>query len=346
MGMDLGSREAWISPRARLFRQVAALAAAALLGALPAAAGVPDLRSLQAEPDPSGPGSTPSQPATPTPAPAPPDTTPKPSGVPPASSTPTPEEVAADQKLAERLAPRGANPSVQTDLLLTVAWDSKETAETRTAALRRLSEMDPRVIAEEAIPLLGTAPAASQIGLLDLISTLYTKLGGVYSSLNVAMSDQIRSLDPAVAHKAIETCTQLGVREAYLPLREIASRPGAPMRDEAINGLAKLSDPRAVPFFKSLLDANSVSRDEIYQALGTLGRPSALLLKSKLDDPDAAERRRALDALLPMATVDDLGGLYAYIQKYPPDGDLKKRIYDVIATIESQSFERPLGTGD
>jgi HEAT repeat protein len=206
--------------------------------------------------------------------------------------------------------------------------------------------MDPRVIAEEAIPILGTAPTATRLGLLDLIFGLYTKLGGVYSSLDVAMSDQIRSLDPTVARKAIEVCTQLGVREAYLPLREIASRPGAALREDAVAGLARLSDPRAVPFFKKLLDENSMPHDEIYQALGALGRPSALLLKSKLDDPDAAERRRALDALLPMATAEDLSGLYAYIQKYPPDGDLKKRIYDVIATIESQSFERPLGTGD
>jgi HEAT repeat protein len=117
------------------------------------------------------------------------------------------------------------------------------------------------------------------------------------------------------------------------------------MRLEAIEAIGRLNNPRAVGFLTKLLDENSVPRDAIFRALGQLGRPAALTLKQKLDDPDPAERRRALDALLPMANADDLGALYTYIQKYPPDGAAKTEIYDKIATIEAHQYERPLGTG-
>ena len=91
-----------------------------------------------------------------------------------------------------------------------------------------------------------------------------------------------------------------------------------------LEGIARLHDGRAIIFFKSLLDAHTAPREEIYQALADLGRPSALLLKSKLDDPQPEERRLALDALLPMATAEDLsaGGLRALAKEKFNTGDV------------------------
>ena len=138
----------------------------------------------------------------------------------------------------------------------------------------------------------------------------------------------------------------LGIEDSYLPMREQASRAASPLRKQAIEGIAHLHDARAVIFFKNLLDTHAAPREEIYQALADLGRPASLLLKSKLDDPQPEERRMALDALLGMATAEDLSALYAYIRKYPPQGDLKKQIYDKIATLEAKQYERPLTNGD
>src|SRR5205823_3116966 len=106
------------------------------------------------------------------------------------------------------------------------------------------------------------------------------------------------------------------------------------LRTEAIRAIGQLGDPRSVGFLQKLLETEPRLREEIYGALGRIGRPASLFLKTKLDDPDPGERLRALNTLLGMATQDDLSALYAYIAKHPPSGDLKKKVYDAIASLE------------
>ena len=237
-------------------------------------------------------------------------------------STPPSGETAAsaavayeeDERLAQRLLKVSGDVEARTSLCLDLAWNPDE-------------------------PDAGLRAAA-------LMGGIYRSLGGVNNIVNTTLAEQIRSSDISVATKAISVCSMLGIEDSYLPMRERASRPGSPLRKEAIEGIARLHDGRAIIFFKSLLDTHTAPREEIYQALADLGRPAALLLKSKLDDPQPEERRMALDALLRMATAEDLSALYAYIQKYPPQGDLKKQIYDKIATLEAKQYERPLTNGD
>ena len=253
------------------------------------------------------------------------------------------ESVAADFRLADRL--RGAGPGAAGQVLycLSIAWNPAESdAAVREAALRRLQGTDARLVAESVITKIGTATPAERIGMLELMADLFPGMGGVHSSLNAVLAEQIRFRDVEVVTRAISVCSRLRLPDAYLPMREIASRTDSPLRIEAIQGIARLGDPRAVEFFKKLLESNSVPRDEIYRALAQLGRPASILLKSRLDDTDPAERRRAIDALIPMATAEDLTVLYAYIQKYPPEGDLKRALFDTIATIEARYYERPL----
>jgi HEAT repeat protein len=212
----------------------------------------------------------------------------------------------------------------------------------RAAALRKLKTSDPRILSDLIVARIATVPVPERIGMLDLVAGIYRKLGGTNNVIDYALAEQIRSSDTSVAAKAIFICSTLGIQESYLPMRELASSIGSPLRKEAIEGISRLHDARAIVFFKTLLEADSAPRTEIYRALAELGRPAAVLLKSKLDDPRPEERRMALDALLGMATDEDLSALYGYIQKHPPQGDLKTRIYDKIATLEAKQYERPL----
>ncbi len=149
-----------------------------------------------------------------------------------------------------------------------------------------------------------------------------------------------------MAAKAIAVTSELGVQAAYIPMREVASTPGSPVQAQAIEALGRLRDPRAVVFFKKLLETDEAPRVVLYRGLGQIGRPAALLLKEKLRAPRAEDRDLACDALLGMADGDDLTALYAYIQKYPPEGERRRRIYDTIATLEAHGNERPAGSDD
>ena len=179
--------------------------------------------------------------------------------------------------------------------------------------------------------------------MLDMTRHVYPHIGGVDATLDDVLTQQIRHGQPAVAAKAIEITSQLGIPAAYLPLRELATTPGSPLRDEAISAMARLRDPRAVIYFTKLLETEGAPKAEIYRGLAAIGRPAALLLKQKMNDPRPEDHEPAGDALITMATGDDLSALYAYIQKYPPQGERKQRIYDTIATIEARGQERPAG---
>jgi hypothetical protein len=255
-------------------------------------------------------------------------------------------ELQADDQLAERLKSLGATPAGQTRACLSIAWNPDEPQGLRAAAIRRLRAGDARTLVEGLMTDLPSAPAHEKIGMMELMGDMYAGVGGVNSSLNDLLAQQIRSSDPNVAGAAIQVCARAGIPNAYLPLREIASKPDSPLRLQAIQAIGQITDPRAVGFLKKLLDDQGVPRDAIYRALGEIGRPAAVVLKMKLEDPDPAERRRALDALLPIANADDLSALYAYIQKYPPEGAAKAQIYDAIATIETKASDRPLGVGN
>lgn len=289
----------------------------------------------------AAPSETASEPA-PAPIAAPPEAAPKPPADAPGA------DFDADRRLAERMATHAtAGLSSQVDYGLAIAWSTQETDESlRKAALRKLLQTDSRQVAEVVIVRIAGATPEARIGMIELMAQMFSTLGGTHSSLNQALAEQIRFPVLEVSKTAIETCSQLRLPEAYLPLREIATRPGAALRTEAIVGLSRLGDPRAVEFFRKLLDEGSVPRDIVYEGLATLGRPASLLLKSKLDDKDPAERLRAIDALLLIATIDDLTTLYAYVHKYRPEGDLRQKIYNTIATIEARAAERPLGVDD
>lgn len=263
----------------------------------------------------------------------------------PSADPSTVADSVADHRLGERLAVHAtAGPSSQVDYCLSIAWSPTEPDESiRNAALRKLRNTDSRLIAESIMVEIDDAPPPTRIGMMQIMAEKFSTLGGNHPSLNQALADQIRFPVPEVARTAITICSQLRLPEAYLPMRELASRRESPLRTDAITGLSRLGDSRSVDFFKKLLDDPTTPRDEIYAGFAKLGRPAALFLKTKLDDKDPAERSRALTALLRMATVDDLTSLYAYVHKYPPEGDLKTQIYDTIATIETRASERPLG---
>lgn len=248
---------------------------------------------------------------------------------------PTGEEIDADRELATALL--GArSPAEQAARCFDILWGPRRHVESlRAAAMRRLQLTDAPIVATLFASHIEDLPPDGKIELMGLMADRYRSLGGVDSRLDEMLADQIRSPDLSVASAAIQIAMKIGLREAYIPLRELASAPAAPLRLEAIQGLAQLADPRAVTFFKKLLDSASAPRDEVYRGLGRIGRPASLFLKTKLDDRDPAERLRALDALLAMASAEDLSALYTYIDKHPPQGDLKKRVYETIAVIES-----------
>jgi len=255
----------------------------------------------------------------------------------------TQADMDADGTLAQLLL-SSATIERQTDACLDLAWEEKQTDVLRAAAVRRLHATDPRVLIGRLTARIPSAPAAVSVHMMELLADVFRGLGGVDAGVNVLLADQIRSQDTTIAKGAIDVATRLKLREAYLPLREIASNRSSPLFATALEALVTLADPRAVSFFSKLLDDSSAPRDVIYRGLVAIGRPAALVLKQKLLDNDPDARRRALDALLAIAGPQDLSALYTYIEKFPPEGEEKTRIYATIARIEASPQPRP-GSG-
>lgn len=272
---------------------------------------------------------------------------------PAAEGSPAPDDAAkkqaiadfeADERLGKRLLQAPGDVMGKTRFLFELVYDDAERdVELKGAASRRLHETDPRTITAIVTARLASSPPSVQIGMLELTREVYLRIGGVDATLDDALTERIRGGNPTVAAKAIEVTSELGIPSAYLPLRELASTPGSPLREKAIEAIARLRDPRSVIYFKKLLDSDGAPKEQIYRGLATIGRPSALLLKEKMNSGSPQDRDLACDALITMATGEDLSALYAYIQKYPPQGERKERIYDTIATIEVRGQERPSG---
>lgn len=253
----------------------------------------------------------------------------------------------ADERLGKRLLQAPGDVTEKARYLFDLAYDPAEPdLELKSAALRRLRTTDPRIVATVVTSRLAVSSPEERIGMLEMSREIYGRLGGLDATLDDALAERIRDQDPKVAGKAIEVLSELGVAAAYLPLREVAGAPGSPLREQAVAAIARLHDPRAVVFFGKLLGSESAPKEQIYHGLAVIGRPSALLLKEKLSAPHAQDRDLACDALITMANGDDLSALYVYIQKYPPEGERKQRIYDAIATIEARGQDRPAGAGN
>jgi HEAT repeat protein len=250
-------------------------------------------------------------------------------------------DAAADEKLADLLLNTPGIPA-QIDVCLDLAWNPREPDERlKKAAMRRLLACDPRQLSEQIMKHSERLTPAQRAPLVKLLAAVYGRMGGVDNRMNEFIVDAIRSTDLVLSEAGLNAAIDLGLRDGYLAMKEIAVRPGSPLRHKAIMGVAALKDPRSVDFFIKLLDTNEAPRDDLYKALAGIGRPAALFLKLKMLDPDAAERRRAVDALLPMTTAEDLSTLYTFIQKYPPEGELKTRLYDTIALIEASQAPAP-----
>jgi HEAT repeat protein len=252
----------------------------------------------------------------------------------------------ADRRLDARLIAAGADVEGQTGVCLGLVWNQNEPdAALREAAMRRLRTTDARVVADGIVELMPSSLPPVRIGMLELMADIYPGLGGRHSYVDGALADQIRSPNQEVAKTAIAVCSRLGIPDSYLPMRELASQPKSPLRSDAIAGIARLRDPRAVGFLSKLIEpgAGADSSAEVFQALAELGRPAALVLKTRTDDPDPAIREQAIEALLRIATAEDLTALYTYVQKRRPQGELKTRLYEKIAELEAGAFERPVG---
>lgn len=254
---------------------------------------------------------------------------------PPPSEPLTAPELAADARL-DKLLLKAPSQEAQAGVCLDLAWNASEPDEMlRAAASRRLKANEPRVVSAAIAPRLRSRPPAERIPMLNLLADLHSRLGGVDAGVDVLLVDQIRSSDPGLAKAAIDIAVRLGLKEAYIPFREIVSNPGSPLRAEAIEGIVRIGDQRALNFFVALLDADAAPRDEIYRGLAGIGRPASLFLKTKLLDKNPPERQRALDTLLGMVSPEDLSALYMYLERFPPEGELKTRLYETIAHLEA-----------
>jgi hypothetical protein len=252
-----------------------------------------------------------------------------------ASDVPSPAELEADRALDALL--RGARDDAeQTSRCFDLAWGPQPVEEKiRRAALRRLRQTEARVYCSAVLERIETAPPEPRVEMLKITSEKLPELKGVDVPLITMIAVQIRSTDRRIAAAAIEIAGTHALRQAYLPLREILANPRSPLRNEAVRALGRIRDPRAVEPLRKLLDDDPSLKPEIYRALTSIGRPSSLVLKMRLDVADPAERALALDALLEIATPEDLGALYTFVQRHRPEGETKRRLYQTIALLEA-----------
>jgi hypothetical protein len=193
-------------------------------------------------------------------------------------------EFEADERLGKHLLQVPGNDQAKTlHLFQLVSNDAEPDIELKKAAMRRLRETDPRIVTAVVTSHLGDSAPVVQLAMLDMIPLVYSKIGGVDATLDDVLVQRIRDGRPDVASKAIEVTSQLGIQAAYLPLREIAAGPASPQRSAAIAAMGRLRDPRAVIYFKKLLETEGAPKQDLYHGLAAIGRPAALLLKEKMN---------------------------------------------------------------
>lgn len=212
-------------------------------------------------------------------------------------------------------------------------------------------ELDPAVIQAARVVLRGgfppmlverTSRIADLLGpgalldLLDVYETIYPNLKGFSYQLNNVVATATAFPDRAVRAKASSIVARFRMTQAYFNLRRRCNRSSGEDRLEAIRTIGALGDGRAAWFLPALLDSSEPGiREAVYEALSKLGRSGTLALKERLTDPDPVHRRLALQALMPLAEVDDLPSLYAFAEANPGlDEPVKTDLFRLIARLE------------
>jgi hypothetical protein len=229
-------------------------------------------------------------------------------------------------------------PSAETrvDRILALAFSSDRPVAVREEARKILLDYYPRLVVERSAMIYPNMPPADQVVLLGLYDLFWPKMQGFSYLLSEILTRSLSSPDRAVRASATEICARYEIREAYFPLRRRANRSKGADRIEAIRGLGRLHDARGAIFLPTLLDDKERGvREVVYEALAEVGRPSSLVLKERMSHPDETHRILAVEALMRMATVEDLSSLYSFVQTYAdlPES-LKTSLYTLIAQLE------------
>jgi hypothetical protein len=234
------------------------------------------------------------------------------------------------------------------DRILVLAFSSDRPVAVREEARKILLDYYPRLVVDRSAGVYQNMPPADQLVLLGLYDLFWPKMQGFSYVLSDIFTSSLSSPDEAVRTSATEICARYALREAYFPLRRRANRSKGADRIEAIRGLGKLHDARGATFLPTLLDDKERGvREAVYEALVEVGRPSSLVLKERMSHPDKTHRILAVEALMRIATVEDLSSLYSFVQTTPDLPEpLKTNLYTLIAELEVRRDKAAASSAD
>ena len=112
--------------------------------------------------------------------------------------------------------------------------------------------------------------------------------------------------------------------------------------EPVIRSVARMGDDRARFFLEEVLLGDDPERAALAaDALATIGGGALPPLRDAALSDDAARRRIAMQALLPVSSIDDLAVLYEYLGRFPEDdGALIGRVRERAGLLEQVLEER------
>jgi hypothetical protein len=216
----------------------------------------------------------------------------------------------------------------------------------RAEAQTIIREFNIRKVSDQLLTSMPRMPVQGFLDALDTLDWVIPNLKGVDYRLNATVGNAVGHPDPRVRTKACELVVRYKIFDSYFPLRKRCNQSTGADRLEAIRTMGNLGDIRSAWFLPALIDSKEPGVPQaVFDALAQLGRGGTLAIKERLTDPIPAIRLMAIKALMPLAVIDDLPPLYAFVQNNPGiDDSLKSDLFSTIAKLEvirDQGFEAP-----
>jgi hypothetical protein len=236
-----------------------------------------------------------------------------------AAPGPAPEPLDPDSVVAAAMA-RGGSIPAQADALTELAWP-REGGDPRVSERARQKLVE---FADQGMDALWKAffqvKPSDQADVLKTLLLAFRQLSaGLPPAYLPALDDAIWFGTREARLVAIPEVVRFNVQGPVLTIIDAAIEDPEVL-PVALDALGTMRDPRARFFLDRVFHEGSPAiRERAATALSRIGEPGRAVLKTAIRSDSKETRLLAIRALLPVATVDDLGSLYDYARTHADD---------------------------
>ena len=244
------------------------------------------------------------------------------------------ETARADQVVVQALAEAGSDIPAQAELLARLAWDNDD-AEVAAAARSMLVDYKAHGIPAMRAAIRWVEPELQGDVVAALIESRDRIEAGRPEEFLVALDEAIWFGTREARRLAIPQAARFGLRSTLLPMVD-AALEDPELVPITVRALAIMRDERARFFLEEqLLHGEGKLRYDAALALARIGNQAVEPLRRGLQSDVEEVRLAAVQALLPIATLQDLSALYEYYGDHPDDDpQTRERVRETAARLE------------